>query len=119
VSLQPSTAGVIPFNFFAGLTPTVATDLAWAEGYSYVITSIFLTTGATDGPTTVTVTDAEENYRWQGEVEAGSSTLPQRINDQLWIVLGPNSGAKIVSTTSEAIVTIDGFALLPGQLPIW
>jgi hypothetical protein len=119
VSLQPTTGGVIPFNFFAGLTPVSNTDLAWSEGYTYVITSIVISTSATSGSTTLTIHDAEGNARYQAQVESSSADFPQRINDQLWMVMGPNSGAHISADNGNAVLTIDGFALLPGQLPIW
>lgn len=119
MSLQPTTDGVIPFNFFAGLSPGELVDLAWTEGYTYVLTHITMSTSATSGSTTITLRDAEGNFRFQGQVESSSPDFPQAINDEVWMVLGPNSGASIDSDNTNAVVTIDGFALLPGQLPIW
>lgn len=116
---QPTTSGIIPFNFFAGVSPTTPEDLAWTEGYTYVITSIALSTKFADSGTYLTITDAESNVRWGGIVQASSTEFPQQLCVQPMLVMGPNSGAQVWADQAEALVSIDGFALLPGSLPIW
>lgn len=117
--LQPTTRGVIPFNFFAGAQPTEPTDLAWTAGYTYVITSIVAAMPEIAEASEISITDAEGNGRYIVLVDGSNGPYPQRVCDQVWIVLGPNSGAKVASAGTGAVVTIDGFALLPGDLPIW
>lgn len=109
----------IPFNFFAGTLPTEPVELAWESGYLFVITSITLTLLYTTGEEYVELVDAEGNKRLSVPMHGANSTYPQSVFWRGEMVMGPNEGATIVINSGTGYASIDGYALLPLDSPIW
>lgn len=109
----------IPFNFFAGLIPDDATELAWESGYLFVVTSVFFTYVNGVGTTGPILTDAEGNRRMQPIMNGDNTPYPSTIAQRCEIVLGPNSGATIRGLGGEGYCSLDGYAFAPVGSSIW
>jgi hypothetical protein len=109
----------VPFNFFAGASPTSAINLAWQSGYLYGITSILLSTGS-DTATNLRIYDAEGNLRIVCVCRRDAA--PDYSAVFSWtglLVLGPNEGAQLAADNDLGVVSVDGWALAPLSSSIW
>lgn len=117
--MQPTQQTVIPFNFFAGALPTVKTNLAWVQGYDFIIASIVLSTESDQSYAWLQIIDAEENYRFQAGVTGAGTPEPLTEVWRPMMVMGPSEGAQVVGTGTGGVISIDGYALAPIGSSIW
>lgn len=113
--MQPTDQTAIPWNFLAGDISTEGSELVWPTAFTAVVTGISLgTSGSVELPFYVLLQDGFGASRGLFNL-AQDDVAPYALAEDLFIVLGTESGAKLSASAAGAYGSCDGWLCVPSS----